>query len=467
MDFQSLSDQQKAHFLTVVKPAPIRIRKEKLKKIRTWIMTNRKEIQHAVFLDFRKGPEDVDLSEIKPLLAEIDHTIHHLDDWAGYHAVSSPLYLLGSKSGILHEPKGVTLIIAPWNFPFMLAVNPLISAVAAGCCAVIKPSELTPNTSVLLEKFAADLFPREEVTVIQGDASVSQSLLELKWDHIFFTGSPQVGKIVMAAASKHLTSVTLELGGQNPVVVDETANLKDAAEKLIWGKLLNNGQSCVSVNAVFVQEKVKLQLEVELVKAFEKLYPDHKNRINSGDWIRVVNERHTQRIAKLVFSTIESGAREILGGGISVTERMIPPTILSDVTLESPILKEEIFGPVMPILPYKQINEVINWMNSQEKPLMAYIFSKSKQNIQHFIDSTTSGGVAINETTLNFVHPGLPFGGVNNSGIGKAHGKAGFLAFTNERSIFIQRRGLTTMKLAYPPYSWFKKLVIEVLLKWL
>lgn len=467
MSYQDLLTRQQTHFFSVVRPAPVSVRKEKLKKLRSWIMTHRKDIQQAVFLDFRKGAEDADLSEIKPLLAEIDHTLRHLKDWTRYRAVGTPLYLLGSRSGIQRDPKGVALIISPWNFPFMLAVNPLISAVSAGCCAVIKPSELAPNTSRLLEKMAGECFPPEEVSVVQGDASVSESLLKLKWDHIFFTGSPQIGKLVMTAAAANLTSVTLELGGENPAIVDETANLRDTAEKLIWGKFMNNGQSCVSVNTVFVQETVKHQFEQELIRALTKLYPDLATRISGPEWIRVIAEKHTQRIARLIYSATEAGARELAGGGISVTDRVIPPTILTDIPPDHPIVSEELFGPVLPVVTFRNIEEVFHRMRTADCPLMAYLFTRSRTNLDRFLLETRSGGVAVNETTLPFVHPGLPFGGTGKSGLGKAHGVAGFLAFTNEKPVFIQRRGLTTMKLVYPPFNPVKKLIIDILLKWL
>jgi len=460
--FQEIRDKQQTYFENSLRKASLFERKQKLKKVKKWIKANESVITKALYDDFKKSPEEVLLAEIKPVISEINDALKHLRDWAAPQRVRTPLYLLGSKSSVLSQPKGLNLIIAPWNFPFNLTIGPMISAIAAGNCMVLKPSELTPNCEHLFIKMIAELFPPEEITVVTGGVEETTQLLKLKWDHIFFTGSPQVGKIVMRAAADHLTPVTLELGGKNPVIVDSTANLKDTAQKLIWGKFLNNGQSCVSPNYVLVHSKIKAKLTIELKKAFAKMYGDTKETIeNNTALTRIVNHNHFERIKSLIDRSIEQGVNVVLGNDTTPSDNYISPTILDNVTTESAIFKDEIFGPVLPLMEYQSLDEVYSIINKEEAPLALYIFSSSRKNTNAIINNTSAGTTAINETTIQFIHGNLPFGGNGYSGIGRSHGKYGFNAFSNERAVLKQRKGFTTVKLIYPPMSKFKRFVIR------
>ena len=460
--FQKIRDNQQFYFENVLRKSSLFERKQKLKKVKKWIKENESHVIKVLYDDFKKSPEEVRIAEIKPVISEINDALKNLRDWAAPQRVKTPLYLLGSKSHIISQPKGLNLIIAPWNFPFNLTIGPLISAIAAGNCAVLKPSELTPNCEQLIVRMIIELFPPEEITVITGGVEETTQLLDLAWDHIFFTGSPQVGKIVMKAASNHLTPVTLELGGKNPVIVDKTANLKDTAQKLIWGKLLNNGQSCVSPNYVLVHASVKAKLIVELKKALTKMYGKTKEEIeNNNALTRVVNKRNFERITSLINKSIEQGANVIIGNNTNSDDNYISPTILDNITTSSTIFKDEIFGPVLPLIEFQLLDEAISIINKEEAPLALYIFSSSKKNTKNIIRNTSAGTTGINETTIQFIHGNLPFGGNGHSGIGRSHGKYGFTAFSNKRAILKQKRGFTTIKLIYPPANKFKRFVIR------
>ena len=460
--FQEIRNKQQFYFENTLRKSALFERKQKLKKVKKWIRANESHIIKALYDDFKKSPEEVRIAEIKPVISEINDALKNLRDWAAPQRVKTPLYLLGSKSHIISQPKGLNLIIAPWNFPFNLTIVPMISAITAGNCAVLKPSELTPNCEQLIVRMIAELFSPEEITVIAGGVEETTQLLDLKWDHIFFTGSPQVGKIVMKAASNYLTPVTLELGGKNPVIVDKTANLKDTAQKLIWGKLINNGQSCVSPNYVLVHTKIKAKLIVELEKAFAKMYGQTKEEIESNNALtRVVNNRHFKRITALIDNSIKQGANVIIGNHTNSDDNYISPTILDNITAKSAIFKDEIFGPVLPLMEFQSIDEALSIINKEEAPLALYIFSSSKKNTKNIIKNTSAGTTAINETTIQFIHGNLPFGGNGHSGIGRSHGKYGFNAFSNERAILKQRRGFTTIKLIYPPTNKFKRFIVR------
>ena len=460
--FQEIRNNQQFYFENTLRKTSLFERKQKLRKVKKWIKANESQIIKALYDDFKKSPEEVRISDIRPVISEINDALKNLRDWAAPQRVKSPLYLLGSKSHIILQPKGLNLIIAPWNFPFNLTIAPMVSAIAAGNCVVLKPSELTPHCEQLIVRMVAELFPPEEITVITGGVEETTQLLELKWDHIFFTGSPQVGKIVMKAASNHLTPVTLELGGKNPVIVDATANLKDTAQKLIWGKLLNNGQSCVSPNYVLVHAKVKAKLIVELKKAFEKMYGKTKEDIESNNLLtRVVNNHHFKRITSLIDNSIKQGANVVIGNDTNSEDNYISPTILDNITANSAIFKDEIFGPVLPLMEIQSIDEALSIINQEEAPLALYIFSSSRKNTKNIINNTSAGTTAINETTIQFIHGNLPFGGNGHSGIGRSHGKYGFNAFSNERAILKQRRGFTTIKLIYPPTNKLKRFIVR------
>lgn len=441
-------------------------RVERLKAIRIWIRNHQADIRKALWEDFQKPEVETDLSEIFPVTSEINHAIKHLKSWMKARSLPTPLAMLGTKAKVQFEPKGVALIISPWNYPFNLALGPLVSALAAGCPAIIKPSELTPHTSTLIEKMISETFSREEVVVVQGDASVAQALLALPFDHIFFTGSPQIGKIVMENAAKHLTSVTLELGGKSPAILTESADLKDAAQKIIYGKLVNCGQTCVAPDYILVHDSQKDLLLAELKVAIQQMYAaEFKEIEHSKDLARIVNDRHFLRLKSYLDDAIEKGAKVEFGGKSNPHHRFIEPTLLSQITEEMEIAHEEIFGPILPILSFGKLDDAIEYVNRKPKPLALYVFDKSK-DYEQILEKTSSGNAVINDCVLHFIHNELPFGGVNNSGIGKAHGHFGFLAFSNEKGILKQRIGYNNVTLLKPPYGVKAKKIVESLIRW-
>ena len=439
----------------------------RLKKLRDWIMAHREDIREALKADFQKAPAETDLSEIYVATSEIRHAISHLKKWMKPQPVAAPLTLLGTKAWIQYEAKGVCLIIAPWNFPFNLAIGPLVSAIAAGNTVVIKPSELTPHTSKLMEAMAEELFAPAEVAVFQGGVAMSQALLALPFDHIFFTGSPQVGKIVMAAAAKNLSSVTLELGGKSPAIIDETANVKDAAKKLVYGKFLNNGQTCIAPDYLLVHQSQKEALLSAMKETITSYYdPRGKGIPESKDYARVINDRHFERLTRMIDDALHAGAKLYTGNGRAAAQRYLSPTIIDNAPDNSALMQEEIFGPVLPVKTYQNLDEALKFINGRPKPLALYLYSKSQKNIGQVLKATSAGSTAINDNVLQFLHLNLPFGGVNNSGIGKSHGYHGFLAFSNERSVVKQRIGMTTSSFLRPPYGPFTRKILDLMIKY-
>ena len=425
---------------------------EKIRRLHAAMFAHRADLHAALWADYEKPPSEVDMSEIYPVVSEARHAIRHLRRWMRPHRVATPLALLGSRSRILYEPKGVVLIISPWNFPLNLTLGPLVSAIAAGNCVVIKPSEMTPHTSACMKQILSELFDDSEVAVIEGDAGVSEALLRKKWDHIFFTGSPAVGRVVMKAAAEHLTSVTLELGGKSPVIVDRTANLDEAAKKIAWGKFLNSGQICIAPDYLLVDEAIREPF-VEKLRA--AIAPD------TG---LIVNDRHAARVKRLFDDAVGGGAEVVIGGKFD--ERTIAPTLLANVNPESPLMRQEIFGPLLPMITYKTMDEALRVIAAREKPLVLYLFSRSRKVINDVLRRTTAGGTAINDTLVQFYQLNLPFGGVGESGVGKAHGKFGFEAFSNARGVFEQPTRFSAIQLLYPPYTKFKKKLIDLTLKY-
>lgn len=442
-------------------------RSARLIKLRTWIKENQDKIRQALWEDFKKPEAEVDLSEIFPVTSEINHTLKNLKSWMKPQAISTPLSMFGTSGKIYYEPKGTALIISPWNFPFNLTVGPLVSALAAGCPAIIKPSELSPATSELIKKMINELFLPEEVEVFLGEVEVSEALLKLPFDHIFFTGSPAVGKLVMAAAASHLSSVTLELGGKSPAIIDESADLNDAASKLIWGKFVNCGQTCIAPDYILVHESVKERLVMELKVCLQKYYdPAYQGIENSPDYARIIGPKHFNRLNAHLKDALAQGVKLEFGGKTNESTCYIEPTILSGIKETMTVFEDELFGPILPILTFSNLEEAIKLINSKPKPLALYYFGDEKQAAEKVIQETSSGNVVINDCIIHFLHNNLPFGGVNNSGIGKAHGHAGFLAFSHEKGVLKQRVGFNNVTLLRPPYSSKTKKIIASLIKW-
>ncbi|MFN3841076.1 MAG: aldehyde dehydrogenase family protein [Cyclobacteriaceae bacterium] len=444
---------------------PVSGRKKRLQKLASWIKANRKSIQEAIYADFRKPEVETDATEIFAVLTEIDHALANLDRWTKPVKVDAPITMLGTRSVIRYEPKGVCLIISPWNYPFNLSIGPLVSALAAGNCAIIKPSELTPNTSALITKLCSELFDESIVAVFEGGAEVSQQLLELPFDHIFFTGSPAIGKVVMKAAAKHLSSVTLELGGKSPAIVTPSARLQDAARRIAVAKFINNGQTCIAPDYVLVHESILDRFVDALCEETQKRFVAGGRIEQSSDYARIVNEKHFNRVNALVQDAIDKGANVVLSGPVDAASRLIHPVILTRVPANARVLEEEIFGPVLPVMPYQAIDEAIRFINQKPKPLALYIFGPGKKEQEEILGQTSSGGVCINDCAIHYLHPNLPFVGVNNSGIGKAHGHYGFLAFSNEKPVLRQRNGFTSVQFFYPPYNSTAKKIMDWLIR--
>jgi aldehyde dehydrogenase (NAD+) len=448
-----LFEAQKRYALKL-KHSTAQDRKDKLKKLEDYITHHESALQEAIYRDFKKNPTETSLTEIFPTLVEIRHAISQVKSWINPKSIHRTLTLLTTSSKIVYEPKGVTLIISPWNYPFSLAINPLVSAISAGCTAIIKPSELTPHTSAFIKKMIQNIFQPEEIAVVEGAVETSTVLLDLPFDHIFFTGSPAVGKIVMRAASKHLASVTLELGGKSPVIIDETVDLKDVAEKLAWGKFVNAGQTCIAPDYIFVKKDLQDKLILELKAVLQERYnPNGIKTEESKDLARIINPKNFQRLKSLLENAIQKGAKVAFGGKTIAEECFIEPTLLTNLTPDMEMMQEEIFGPIFPILTYQTLPEALSFIQTLPKPLALYIFSNHKNNIDFIVKNSTAGGTCINDCLLHITHPDLPFGGVNNSGIGKSHGEAGFLEFSNARSVMRQKSGWTPIKLLYPPYT--------------
>lgn len=441
-----------------------KVRSKKLKKVERALMSHRAALKEALHNDFKKTAAEVDLTEIYPVLQESKFIRKRLRDWMTPHAVPTPLTLIGSKSWIRYEPKGVVLIIAPWNFPVNLTLGPLLAAIAAGNTVVLKPSEVTPHTSVLISKIIRAVFPPNEVYVAEGDASVAQALLQLPFHHIYFTGSPNIGKEVMKSAAHHLSSITLELGGKSPTFIDQTADVNTAAKRIAWAKFINNGQICIAPDFVLIHHSIKDQF-VQRVGHYLKEYFGEAIE-TSPDYCRMVNQKHFDRVSGYLNNALQEGAQVEWGGQINSSDRFIAPTLVSGMKPSSDLLSHEIFGPILPLVTYNHLDEAIAFINSKEKPLALYIYSKSSKNIEVISRQTRAGATCINSSIVLYMNHHLPFGGVNNSGIGKGHGWYGFEAFSNARAEYRQIIP-GAMDLLAPPYSGWKKKLIDFTLRWL
>ncbi len=439
----------------------------RLKRLRDAILRRRGELEKAMWEDFHKPAAEVTISELQPVLSEIQHTIKHLKSWMKPMKVPTPMHLFGTKGVVKHEPKGTVLILSPWNYPFNLFINPLVTAISAGNVCMMRPSDKVRATSTLLKSLIEEVFPPEEVVVFTGPSSIGNIMLEMPFDHVFFTGSPNVGRTIMSAASKHLASVTLELGGQSPVVVDESADEKAAAQRLMWGKFVNGGQTCIAPNHVFVHES-KLESFLEEAKAsVERQYgATDADRKASADFARIVDDRSHKRLAGMLESTIAAGAKVVVGGDVDASERYIAPTVLRDVDESMAAMDEEIFGPILPIMSYKTLDQVIAAIQSRPKPLAMYIFSNNQGNIDRLLANTTAGGTTINNVLLHFANGDLPFGGVGESGQGNYHGFFGFRNLSHERAVLVQKKPVS-INMFFPPYTDKVKKMGEMLTKYL
>lgn len=426
-------------------------------------VTYREQIKEALYKDLGKPVVETELSEVYQIIGDIKHAKKHLHQWMRKQRVNTPMAMLGSSSYYIYEPKGVCLIISPWNFPFNLTFGPLVSAIATGNTAIIKPSEMTPNCSALMAKIVTDVFSEDEVALVEGEVEVSTALLELPFNHIFFTGSPNVGKIVMSAAAKNLASVTLELGGKSPTVIDSTANIDKAAKKIMWGKYMNAGQICVSPDYVLIDEVKKLEFIESCKKWIKHFYTEQPK--DSKSFARIVTHKHFDRLKSHIENAENFNAKIEVGGQLDSDSKYIAPTIISNLKDEATLLQEEIFGPILPIVTFKTLDEAINYINAKERPLALYIYSKSKANTKKVIQHTRAGGTCINNNIIHYANHNLPFGGTNNSGIGKSHGFFGFEAFSNKRAV-VKQHTFGVTELLFPPYTNLKEKLARLTIKW-
>jgi len=404
------------------------------------------EIIAAIAADFGKPEVEVILTEILPVSQEIRAARRHLRRWMRTRRVMPGIATFGTSARIRYEARGTALIISPWNYPFNLALGPLVSCLAAGNSAILKPSEMTPATSELIASIVAECFPADLVTVINGDKEVATALLELPFDHIFFTGSPAVGSIVMAAAAKNLSSVSLELGGKSPAVIGPGADLKQAADWVTFGKFTNAGQTCIAPDHLFVHDSIRDEFVAILRARISRAYGEGGK---SPFLARIVNAGHATRLRGLLSDASAKGARTIMGEAGQGND--MPPTLIEAITPEMQIDHQEIFGPILPIFSFCDPDAVIARINSRPKPLSLYIFERNRGFADHIIESTSSGSVGINLTMLQFSHGGLPFGGVNHSGMGAAHGEFGFRAFSHQRAILSNR--FSALPVLFAPYG--------------
>lgn len=442
-------------------------RKAKLQRLADALLSRRAEIAKALNADFGKAPVEVDLTEIKAVTKEAEFAIANLDAWMAPDPVSSPLLFTGTRSAVHYEPKGVALIMSPWNYPVNLTLGPLVSAIAAGNCAVLKPSEHTPRTAALLKALIDDLYDNREITVVTGGPDVAEALTRQPFDHIYFTGSPAIGRHVMRAAAEHLASVTLELGGKSPAIVDHTADLDPAAERIAWSKFTNAGQTCIAPDYVLVQEAKRDALVDRLRDAIHRFYgatPDAQR--TSNDYARLIHDNHYERMVRLLDTAVEAGATVATGGQHEANEQYVAPTLLTDVPVDTEIMQNEIFGPLLPVLSYNTLDDALAIINDRPDPLSLYVFTERNATVDTILSRTTAGSTCVNEGFLHFVNPNLPFGGKGESGIGRGHGHWGFREFSNERTVLRRTYGSALINTLYPPYDRLTSRVADWVLRY-
>jgi aldehyde dehydrogenase (NAD+) len=424
---------------------------QQLSKLKEAISKRQYDITQALKKDLGKSSFEAYATEIGYTLKSIQFTQKRLKTWMKTKKVKTPFFQLLTSSHIQPEPKGKVLIIGPFNYPFQLVIEPLIGAIAAGNTVFLKPSEFTPNVSKIIDKIIKETFDSSYIHVVQGGVEVTQALLDLSFDHIFFTGSTKVGQIIYEKAAQKLIPVTLELGGKSPTIVDETANIKVTARRIIYGKFLNAGQTCIAPDYIYVHHNVKNTLEKALIDTLKEFYP------NYDDFTHIVSDQHVQRLKRLI------NKKKVLYQG-NIIDKKIDPIIMHDVTWDDDVMKDEIFGPILPILTFENLDEVISVLKTKPKPLALYIFSESKANINRVFTELSFGNGAINDTIMQVVNPHLPFGGIGHSGIGNYHGKASFDVFSHLKT-YVKHSTKYDPAIAYPPYTKKKETFIKKILK--
>ncbi len=443
-DYKEILRRQRAYF-RAGKCRKIEFRSAQLQRLYGWICKNENLILDALKKDLHKSAFETYATEIGMVKEEIKYVQKHLYKWAKPIRVPTPITQFPSQSFICSEPYGVVLIMSPWNYPFQLAVAPLVDALCAGNCAVVKPSAYSPHTSAVLAQMAEELFPPGYVKVIEGGREENKALLNEKFDYIFFTGSVETGKYVMEKAARHLTPVSLELGGKSPCIVDRSADIRLAAKRIVWGKFLNCGQTCVAPDYVLVHKSVEDKLLKQMARYIEKMYGREPCR--NPEYPKMINEKHFTRVLRFI-----EDAHVVCGGGSRRDTLQIEPTVLNRVGWDSPVMREEIFGPVLPVLSYFDIKEAVDLISARPKPLALYLFTRDKRHEAYVMRKLSYGGGCINDTVVHLATPHMPFGGVGNSGMGAYHGKAGFDTFTHKKSI-MKKSLLLDIPVRYAPYK--------------
>ncbi len=437
---------QRLYFATH-KTKPLEYRLDMLRRLRSAIVCYEQRLSDALYLDLHKSYEEAYLTEISIVLGEIDNFLKNLTRWAAPSKKSTPLKLFPSKSVIVTEPLGVALIIAPWNYPVQLLLNPLVGAIAAGCTAVLKPSPYVPNVSRVLSELIKECFVEEYIAVIEGNREVNAALLRERYDLIFFTGSPDLGRVVMRSAAENLTPVVLELGGKSPVIIDRSADIRLAAKRVAWGKTLNAGQTCIAPDYLLIHRDVKERFVEEFKLAITELHGEDIRL--SSHYVRMVSDAAFRRVSGYLG---DGTAR--CGGRVDASERFIEPTLLDNVALDSPVMREEIFGPVLPMVEISSLDEACEFVNRREKPLALYVFA-NERDAKRVIAQTSSGGACINDVIMHIANEHLPFGGVGNSGMGRYHGRDSLYAFSHRRSVLTTSTRID-LPFRYMPYRWFR-----------
>ena len=454
MDIHEIVESEKHFFRTgVTRGVDFRI--DMLKKFRKAIIENDELISAALKADLNKQPFESYMCETGLLLEEINFHIKRLKKWSKTRRVKSGIGQLPGKSYVCPEPYGVVLIMAPWNYPVQLCLMPLVGAISAGNCAVVKPSAYAPESSRVISKLIESAFPTGFVTAVEGGRDANKALLDEPFDYIFFTGSVAVGKTVMEAAAKRLTPVTLELGGKSPIIVDETANLPLAARRIAFGKVLNAGQTCVAPDYLMIEKSVEAPFIEEYKKALASFFPEG----DMSGMVRIINDKHFERVCNI----LDNSGNVVIGGARDAETRFIEPAVLTDVPIDSPAMQQEIFGPVLPVLPYEKLDDCIDFIRSRPKPLALYIFSENKMNQEKVLSSCSFGGGCINDTVIHLASSHMSFGGVGESGMGSYHGRKSFDTFTHYRSVL--KQGKLDVKLRYFPYKSGKEKIIRMILK--
>jgi aldehyde dehydrogenase (NAD+) len=453
MDFNELVGKQRMFFQSGGTRS-LKFRLDMLRKLQSVIRDNEELINAAMKQDLNKCPDEVYMTETGLVLDELKYHIRHTAGWMKERTVRTPLVQFPSRSFVSPEPYGVALIMSPWNYPVLLCLDPLVGAISAGCTAVVKPSAYTPATSSALAQMLASVFPPEYIAVVEGGREQNAALLEQEFDYIFFTGSPSVGHLVMEKASKHLTPVTLELGGKSPVIVDETADIPVAARRIAFGKVLNAGQTCIEPDYLFIHESVKDRFITEYKKALNGFFPD-------GDMSAmnvIVNEKHFNRVKALLGSGTVAA-----GGQTDPSRRFIAPTLLDNVSPDSPIMQEEIFGPILPMIAYTDIETCIRYIADHPRPLALYLFTSDKKQEKRILSTCSFGGGCINDTIIHIATSEMPFGGVGASGMGSYHGKKSFDTFTHYRSM-VKKATWLDLPVRYRPYTSLKRRLLHIFL---